>query len=169
MKGLLYFAYGSNLHPVRLTERAPSSCLVGVAELPKHTLRFHKRGACGSGKCNALHTGDSSDRVLGAVYEIDPEEKNDLDRYEGNGYAVKRLSVTVNGGLLDVFAYVAIKSYIDDGLSPFHWYKELVVAGARYHGFPPDYHEFLSDIGAIADPMADRHERHQYLLARMTG
>ena len=50
---LLYFAYGSNLHPERLRERVPSAESLGVARLEAHVLRFHKRGRDGSGKCDA--------------------------------------------------------------------------------------------------------------------
>ncbi len=38
-----YFAYGSNLHPVRLIERVPSASLVGVIGISKHRLAFHKK------------------------------------------------------------------------------------------------------------------------------
>ena len=66
---LLYFAYGSNLHPTRLGDRAPSVELVGTAVLEGHALRFHKRGADGSGKCNALATGSrlSDAQKFGAI------------------------------------------------------------------------------------------------------
>jgi gamma-glutamylcyclotransferase len=164
---LLYFAYGSNLHPVRLRQRVPSARLVGVAELTHHALRFHKRGVCGSGKCNALYTGDSSDRVLGAVYEIAAEEKTGLDGHEGEGYEVKHLTVSANGEMMDVFAYFALDSHIDDGLRPFLWYRELVVLGARYHGFPDEYRGLNLSVDAVTDPMPARHERHIGMLERM--
>lgn len=36
---LLYFAYGSNLHPLRLQRRTPSARLAGLAVLEGHVLR----------------------------------------------------------------------------------------------------------------------------------
>jgi hypothetical protein len=63
-----YFAYGSNLHPVRLIERVPSANLVGVIGLSKHRLAFQKRSKDGSSKCNLFQTGSASDLVYGAIY-----------------------------------------------------------------------------------------------------
>ena len=80
-----YFAYGSNLHPVRLRERVPSADLLGVVERPAHRLAFHKRSHDGSAKCNLFHTASESDRVYGAIYRLDPGQKKDLDRHEGSG------------------------------------------------------------------------------------
>ena len=164
---LLYFAYGSNLHPVRLRERVPSSALVGVAELGEHSVRFHKRGVCGSGKCNAFYTANPVDRVWGAVYRIDALEKRGLDGYEGEGYEVRNFPVMLNGQHVGVFGYIATDSHIDDSLAPFHWYKELVVRGVRYHGLPEDYCKLYLDVTAAADPVAERHARHERLLRRM--
>ena len=45
---MLYAAYGSNLHPARLSRRAPSAEFVGTALLPGWELRLHKRGQDGS-------------------------------------------------------------------------------------------------------------------------
>ena len=54
---LYYLAYGSNLHPVRLTERVPSARFLGLTSLFGYQLRFHKRHEPdGSGKCNMYHT-----------------------------------------------------------------------------------------------------------------
>lgn len=164
---LLYFAYGSNLHPVRLRERVPSSELIGIAELAEHYPRYHKRGVCGSGKCNAFYTAKPNDCVWGAVYRIDAREKQDLGGYEGEGYEVRRFPVVLHGHRLEVFGYIATDSYIDDSLVPFHWYKELVVRGARYHGLPEDYCKLYLDVPAAADPVAERHARHERLLRRM--
>ena len=44
-----YFAYGSNMSIARLSERAPSAEVIGVARLRSHVLRFHKVGTDGSG------------------------------------------------------------------------------------------------------------------------
>ena len=164
---LLYFAYGSNLHPVRLRERVPSSKVIGVAECVEHRLRYHKRGVCGSGKCNAAYTANPVDRVWGAVYKIDGRQRQNLDGYEGEGYKVNNFPVLLNGQHVDVFAYIATDSHIDDSLVPFHWYKELVVRGTRYHGFPEDYCRLHLDVPAIADPIAERDERQGRLLKRI--
>jgi hypothetical protein len=43
-KRIHYFAYGSNLHPLRLQERVPSAALLGWTHLHGWELRFDKRG-----------------------------------------------------------------------------------------------------------------------------
>ena len=73
---LYYFAYGSNLHPVRLLERVPSAQLVGgMLSWSQHRLAFHKKSQDGSSKCNLVHTGEESDEVYGAIYQMDSAHK----------------------------------------------------------------------------------------------
>ena len=125
---LHYFAYGSNLHPVRLTERVPSAKFVGTVELAHHDLAFHKKSHDGSGKCNLLHTGAESDRVHGAIYTLDPEHKALLDRYEGKGagYMDSPLQVQHQGQSYSCFTYLAQSSYIVVTCNPItgikNWY-----------------------------------------------
>jgi len=58
MSTLYYFAYGSNLHPLRLQARLSSAQLIGTTILPGYALKFHKLGHCLSGKCNIVRTND---------------------------------------------------------------------------------------------------------------
>lgn len=51
MPTIHYLAYGSNLHPIRMTERVPSARVLGAIELPDHLLAFNKRSTDGSSKC----------------------------------------------------------------------------------------------------------------------
>ena len=81
-----YFAYGSNLHPMRLMERVPSSKLVAVVKHSHHSLAFHKKSNDGSSKCDLFGTGSESDLVYGAIYKLKSEHKNELDKFEGKGY-----------------------------------------------------------------------------------
>ena len=48
------FAYVSYMSVARLRMWAPSAMKVGLFWLASHDLRFHKRGADGSGKCDAF-------------------------------------------------------------------------------------------------------------------
>src|SRR2546423_867945 len=127
-----YFAYGSNMLLAQMRSRVPSATKAGIAQLPSHTLRFHKRSRDSSGKCNALASGSTTDCVHGVVYEIDEKDKVRLDAVEGvgQGYTEKRVDVLVNGKIEPVFCYVAEQSHIDDNLLPYDWYRDLVVAGA---------------------------------------
>ncbi len=78
---MLYLAYGSNLHPTRISERVPSAILLGKAVVSDRVLQFHKRSVDGSAKCN-MTRGTGS--VHAAIYEIPVDEKPGLDRTEGH-------------------------------------------------------------------------------------
>jgi gamma-glutamylcyclotransferase (GGCT)/AIG2-like uncharacterized protein YtfP len=137
-----YFAYGSNMCTNQLRLRKVRSAkFVAVGTLPGYTLRFHKRSKDGSGKCNALHTGKESDKVVGVVFEIDSAEKPNLDDAEGlgEGYNEVPVDVYTSQGMIPACMYVADLSYIHDSLSPFTWYYDIVVGGAREHGLPELY------------------------------
>lgn len=149
---MLYAAYGSNLHPVRLADRVPSAQLMGTAFLPDWSLYFHKRSRDESGKCN-IFAGDSG--VYFAVFEVSAEDKLALDKIEGlgNGYAGISLSIPDFGICA---SYTAEDTHIDDSLWPYDWYKELVLAGARFHGFPGDYLTEIERVQALRDPDSKR-------------
>lgn len=168
---LLYFAYGSNLHPTRLVERVPSACLVEPARLPGHDLRFHKRGGDGSAKCDASWTGREGDVVLGAVYRLTAHERPLLDGFEGEGRGYDRREVVVEGARrrLAVFTYLAARDAIDASLRPFDWYRGLVLAGATRLAFPAAYVARVAAVEVVADPDAARASEHARLLARLAG
>ncbi len=160
MKNVIYFAYGSNMLTPRLRHRAPSSVLLSTASLPQHRLHFHKRSKDGSGKCNAFRTGDASDAVYGALFEIPKEEKRKLDRTEGLGSGYHEQSVQVvlpNGKQMIAKTYFADAAYVDENLRPYFWYKELVAKGAEEHHLPQDYIDlYINIVLGAADPDAAR-------------
>ena len=163
---LYYFAYGSNLHPVRLTERVLSAELLGVVELSQYRLAFQKRGWDGSSKCNLVHTGHESDGIHGALYQIDSGHKSALDVFEGkgNGYDDRQLTVELHGKDYACFTYVAQLSHVENGLKPYHWYKDLVVLGAKHLEFPDAYVRSIESIEAVEDPDEARRMQHQRLI-----
>jgi hypothetical protein len=124
-----YLAYGSNLHPIRLRERAPSARLVGITALPGYQLAFHKRGRDGSGKCDLVGATAHHRRAFGAIYSIDPREKPLLDIAEGNGrgYLACPITVVHEAAAYRCFTYRAQPSQVAQHLSPYHWYKEFVL------------------------------------------
>jgi len=168
---LMYFAYGSNLHPVRLGERVPSSELVDVGRLPGHRLRFHKRGRDGSGKCDAVRTGVADDVVWGAVFRLAAHERPQLDAAEGLGHEYHLHDTVVEGRTRrhTVFTYLAHPATLDDALRPYDWYHRLVLAGARLHEFPASYVEVIEAVDSHPDPDRDRAEQHRLLLERLRG
>ena len=161
---ILYFAYGSNMATARLRQRTPSCRPIGIATLPGHALRFHKRNADGSGKCDALKTGPG-DSVVGVLFTLDPAELVGLDAAEGvgNGYTRDRVTVVDAAGQQHLaVTYRAMPGHIDDSLRPYGWYKAFVVSGAREHGLPAEYvARFIVAVEAIDDPDSTRDRRER--------
>lgn len=158
----LVFAYGSNLCREQMLARAPSACVVAVASLSGHALRWHKVGRDGSGKCDAYFTGEEADVVHGVVYEVETADKRALDRFEGLGehYSEKVVCIrSAEGKRIDAVVYVALAHRIDAHARPWTWYRAHVVTGARQHGLPPDCVARFEEVEAAEDPDRDRHAR----------
>lgn len=156
---LYYFAYGSNLSIRRLQQRVPSALLICTACLFQHQLKFHKRHRDGSAKADCFASAVESDHVWGAVFAINRDEKEQLDRAEGlgAGYEIKAVTVEGNDGArIEAFTYVATD--IVDGRKPYTWYKQHVVIGASEVGLPEEYLPMLRQIDATADPDDSRHQ-----------
>ena len=68
---------------------------------------------------------------------------------------------------LEHLGYLADPQYIDNALQPYTWYKELVVHGARAHGFPRAYVDEIAAMPAIADPDQGRAQSHFSLIEAM--
>jgi len=138
---MIYFAYGSNMLLARLQRRVPSARRIdGVFCLPGHQLRFHKEGMDGSAKCDSHLTDDPADRVLGALFEMDPAHRDRLDAAEGlgDGYLDKDVQVSDTAGrLVEAHTYYATR--INGSLLPFSWYKDHVLMGARETDLPRRY------------------------------
>ena len=160
----LYFAYGSNLHVGRLLARIQDAVPVESALLPRHALRFNKRGRDGSGKCSVVpHAGAE---VAGVIYRIARTGLARLDRFEGSGY--RRNPIVVHG--LDsgrryrAHCYVAKAAAIDDACVAYDWYRDIVVAGAESHGLPAAYIDQLRATPARPDPNGRRRRQQAALL-----
>ena len=167
---IYYLAYGSNLHPLRLFERVPSAMLIGTIDMPGCELTFHKRSFVdGTGKCTFLK--GAAAHMYGAVFALNPKDESVLDRIEGLGQGYKKQLVKCPLGetTYEAFTYVATRSYIDEKLSPYTWYKEIVVAGATYHGFPRDYIDSIKAVDAILDPNRARRTTNENILITLRG
>ena len=161
----LYFAYGSNMLSARLLARTPTARVVGVARLLHHSLRWHKLGADGSGKCDVVPAAVGDTGVHGVLFDIALAEKPLLDAAEDRGvsYADKLLSVECNGQDVMAWTYLALKT--DAETKPFDWYKALVVAGAQEHKLPPAYVQQLVAVPAQMDTDTRRAARHFALIS----
>ena len=161
---MLYAAYGSNLHPRRLGRRVPSARLIGCAKVIGWSLSFDKRGKDGSGKCSIRLSGDSFLYV--AVYNMAPKEKASLDRVEGLGYGYNEHTLPVPG-YGDCYTYIG--THLDEKLSPYDWYRDLVMAGCVFLGFPSRYTESIAEVPCVVDPHQTRAEKNRSLVAELNG
>ena len=163
---IYYFAYGSNLHPMRLMERVSSAELVGVIEHSHHSLTFHKKSNDGSSKCNMFHTGNESDLIHGALYKLKPEHKKALDGFEGkgHGYIDSKINLQHNEKEYPCFTYHAQQSHIVNNLKPYHWYKQLVVLGAKYLKFPDAYISSIEAVESNEDQDSNRRTEKEALI-----
>ncbi len=161
-----YFAYGSNLHPVRLTERVESASLITATRVFGYQLKFHKLGQDDSAKCNLWHTGHPSDSVHGAIYTLASRHKYLLDEFEGkdSGYIDSEIEVPLGDGTLRCFTYLAQKAYLRDSIKPYDWYKQLVIQGAYYLDFPDYYLQNLKAVDSQVDHDSGREQIHHALL-----
>lgn len=166
MAAIRYLAYGSNLHPERLRRRTPSAGLLTTFELTGWRLSFDKRGFDGSAKATIAPTDSSTDIVHAAIFELSPDEKPALDRVEGvnRGYHAHVLTLPELG---EVHTYKADTEFQDGSLVPFRWYRDLVLFGARFHGFPQDYIEEIAALPVAEDPDDARQREHDDILAAM--
>jgi hypothetical protein len=157
-----YAAYGSNLHPTRLLQRAAGASLLGAAAVGGRALRFHKRSVDGSGKCNLI---ESDGEIHLAVYELEPRDRDHLDWVEGvgAGYEIAEIDLPAYGRC---FLYSAADSHIDESLKPYSWYKELVLVGAEYLGFPKPYIEAIAAVETLVDPDPVRHSENMRIVEK---
>ena len=156
----------------RLRARTPSARRLGCYTLVEHSLRFHKVGRDGSGKCDALYTGDAGDLVHGVLYDIERSDKWRLDEAEGLGHGYDEQEVTVRGvgGELHIaLTYRALR--IDAALRPYSWYRHHVLVGAREGGLPSAYVQQLEAIVCIedVDRERDRRERDIHCITARAG
>ncbi|MFT5296778.1 MAG: gamma-glutamylcyclotransferase [Colwellia sp.] len=157
-----YFAYGSNMSLVRLQERVPSAQKLEMVTLKNHQLRFNMSGTDGSGKCDSFETNNSEDIVIGALFEINENEKVILDRAESLGFGYNEKFVFVqnySGEIFEALIYCAIK--IDASLKPYSWYLNHVIIGAKETKLPLDYLAAIESVECIEDLNKNREARER--------
>lgn len=136
-----HFAYGSNLSSRRLRERCQSAQPIAKGYVRGRELRFHKVGRDGTGKADAVWTGDQEHRLWGVIYRCALAEQDILNRCEslGVGYQSVPVEVQVGGKVMSTFMYQAMPDKIDPKIRPSSWYTDHVLEGIREHRLPLDY------------------------------
>ena len=145
---IIYFAYGSNINTEHLRSYVPSAKAIGRARLLKKRMMCNKKSRDNSSKANLVDS--RGDAVWGVLYEIDIAELDKLDRAEG-GYERTTLQVLTDQGDA-VTAEVYTSTRVTTDPTPYDWYKELILKGAREHQLPGDYLEYLEQLPSKTDP-----------------
>ena len=143
---MLYFAYGSNMHPEQMRTRCPGGSFVAAARLRDHRLVFSRPWAAWDGGGVADIQPSPGSTVEGVVWEITAAHRERLDEYEEYPTAYTRGDVIVEsfaGKTLAAFAYFAKPLGI---YRPGRRYLQSLVDGARAHGLSPSYVAWLTAI-----------------------
>ncbi|MBB5855043.1 gamma-glutamylcyclotransferase [Amycolatopsis umgeniensis] len=138
----LYAAYGSNMEPAQMLERAPHSPMAGTGWLEGWRLTF---GGEDIGWEGALATivEDPGSRVFVVLYDVTPLDEDGLDRWEGGelGMHTKlRLRVQTMEGSVLPWLYV-LDAY--EGGLPSARYLGVLADAAEAAGAPADYVDAL--------------------------
>lgn len=149
--GVLYFAYGANLHPGWLRRRVRRAEVIGAAALTGHRIEFRKRGRDGSGKSDACPTGLASDRLPGALYRLSADDLQRLGAAEA-GYRLDEITVQAADGARAAVTWRADPAQHVEGLPPWDWYLALLRAGAAIHGLPEAHRRWLETVVCAPDP-----------------
>lgn len=134
----LYAAYGSNLDPHQMLQRAPHSPVHGPGWLLGWRLTF---GGEALGWEGALVTvvEDPGHSVFVMLYEVPPEDEPLLDRWEGTELGIhRRVRVRVQTLDGEETAWLYVLDDYEGGL-PSARYLGILVDAARAAGAPEDY------------------------------
>ena len=143
---MLYFAYGSNMHPGQMQNRCPGCICIAAARLRDHRVAFTRPWAAWGGGGVADIQPSPGNTVEGVVWNITEAHRRTLDEYEEypNAYTRKDVVVeTFDGRTLTAFAYVARPAGTHQ---PRRRYLRQLVEGARAHNLSPGYVAFLEAI-----------------------
>ncbi len=131
---ILYFAYGSNLHPQRMKERCPGAVALGHAVLPHYRLAERLYADIDMAPGAEVH---------GVLYLLTPRHLALLDRYEGYPqiYRRSKLDVRWRDHLYSAITYeMAPPAKLVRRNLPFPMdYRKICSDGADFHRIPNAY------------------------------
>lgn len=134
---ILYFAYGSNMHPRVMGARCPGARAIGPARLEGWRFLITKRGT-------ASIWPDEGREVHGVLWRCSPSHIEALDAYEGvrwRNYFRRRLFITQETAEAGAFVYTSSRHMPGVGRS--NYLLSAVIPGARHFGLPASYIDHL--------------------------
>lgn len=150
MGKFLYFAYGSNLLAKRIHINNPTAIRKGAGKLPNYRLDFITYSNSWKG-ASATIVPTPGNMVWGALWEIDQEDMQSLDRQEGvhvNLYKPMTVEIETAAGQsvsCRTYQQTAVPEDLSEGESlpldrrPSEAYKNCILDGAVETHLPSDY------------------------------
>lgn len=134
----LYAAYGSNLDPKQMLQRAPHSPARGSGWLVGWRLGFGGEDRAFDGAL-ATVVEDPVGQVFVMLYDVAPADESLLDSWEGSDLGLyKKIRVRVDTLDGQALAWVHVLDGYEGGL-PSRRYLDIVADAARDAGAPADY------------------------------
>jgi len=144
---MIYFAYGSNMHPAQMRERCAGSRARGIGFLADYRLAFPRWSPVRRHAVASI-VASPGEGVWGVLYDMTAEDWTCLHRCEGHigeGHADNRYDLIAveprcDAGPVAARTYIAMPHPLptDAGLTSVR-YKQQLIYGADAHGLPPDY------------------------------
>ncbi|WP_019202516.1 gamma-glutamylcyclotransferase [Tsukamurella sp. 1534] len=135
----IYAAYGSNMHPEQMAERAPHSPMSGTGWLTGWRLTFAGEDIGWEGAL-ATVTEDPGAKVFVVLYDVTEDDEVSLDRWEGSELGihvkVKARVDLVDGG--STLAWLYVVDAFEGGL-PSARYLGVMADAAEIAGAPEEY------------------------------
>jgi gamma-glutamylcyclotransferase len=148
-----YFSYGSNMNRGTFVNRRGMHPLqTRSALLENYRLCFNLPIGRGV-RAVANLQAQTGARTWGVLYLITVEESDHLDRTEGvrsGVYCRIPVDVVVDSGK-SIAAFTYQSKLVSEGRKPSARYIGLLIEGARQHGLPADYLDFLQSFELAPD------------------
>jgi hypothetical protein len=134
----LYAAYGSNMDPAQMKERAPHSPMAGTGWLMGWRLTFGRED-CGWEGALSTVVEEPGSQVFVVLYDVSELDAPQLDRWEGGELGLhKKLRLRVHTLDGDVLAWIYVLDAYEGGV-PSARYLGVLADAAEQAGAPDDY------------------------------
>ena len=108
--------------------------------------------------------------MVGVLYDIqNPTQKSILDEIEGEQFGWDAIEVEVcnKNASCRAFTYTASVNSSQQSAPPYHWYREIVLIGAQFHGLPGEFIEQIYKTESQPDLDQARNKLNQRLVAQL--
>jgi gamma-glutamylcyclotransferase len=145
IKIMKYFGYGSNLSDDQMDTCGGKYTYLGIGKLENYKLDFRRPSKTWRGGVADI-VKSKGNSVYGAIYEIDNECLNGLDKKEGLGKAYRKLESIVVFEMEKIVCLIyEVIDKTDKTLPPSKSYIETIISGAKSKNFPNEYIQFLEN------------------------